>query len=1317
MNPRESNSIELEKSFVPAILKQHLASYPDWNIGDPLDKDHAAILWIDISNFSPLCDRLMKNPLKGVEKIKQILESHYDFLLKTITDFGGQPLFFVGDGLMSAWPCTSENVTEVINQVVVCGKKIIDDKKTLDDQNNKLSLHMLVSYGTWRIAEIRGIRDRKLLSFFGDALTSLSAASINRDIDQVLVSKEALPYLSKDLKRIPILNGAVMLQEFPKISGKVLFEEVKLDERAANKIKEFTPITLSFPLSRERLDWCAEVRPITSIFMRFPREGISKEKKLLHMYEISDLITPIVTKYDGLLYQVWIDEKEAQLLICFGPYPSAHVDNPERSVRLGMELQIILKEKGIKCGIGICSGKAYSGILGNDILRQHTVIGNAVNLSARLAQQSKGEVICDRETKNSALKGIEFESPVFREIKGHQKPIETFIAKSIHVEKNLKHNYRKSVGRDKELEILKQVLKDTSKGQSEAVIILGESGIGKSKLLKDFEVICEKEKKYFLKTAGDFLTRNSPYSVWSSIFSELLGMKSMDSGIDQKDIIEGVESKFGSKACLLNVVLNTNFAESKEVAAMSAYQRVVASHDLLLEILKNATQQKSVVIIIDDAQWMDSNCWELIKSVKEQLKNVLFVISIQKTGEVEEKPYEELGISTIIELNELREENLKKLISECINAKSISEELRMLVEKIAKGNPFFSLEFIGSLNDENMLTFVNDHCALAEGVIIDQLSLPDSVHGAVRRRIDMLDQGSLLSLKVGSVVGQKFGKSIVETIYPITKERSFVPSYLEEAHRSGFLNEALVDNTDGYFFNNATTAKVAYEMTLAEQRRHLHQQSAEWYEKHFAENLQPFYLRLAHHWEYAENMIKASEYLEMESNRLLAAGFVESAIQVGLRGINLFDFQIEVEPEKVGGMIGQTMQEIAEILGDRSIEKLSDLGEIKNPEILRLIVMLIHIGPTAHVGGRLDLFALMSVLALKTTLKHGNSNVTADVYSMYAIVFRSLTGDSLGAFEWSKLALKIDEKYGGLVHSRVAHIHNWFLGHWVRPIQETYESNRIGAESGKKHGDLVFECYNLASHVVFLATAGEHLDTVIEKGREQFKILNKRVMHASFHIVLEIQLAKALKGVTTGLTEFTDDEFNEQRDLAFLLDTPIEAQKGFYMVAKIKILTHFGFWDKAVEWADRAIQIFPAISNQVAEMEFNYYGGIAMLNSAYQKSGFEREKLLESANASIDKLKSYAAAFALNFEHKALLLEGIKEGLYGDENEAILILNKAVEIAKKSPYPNDYALAIEHLVRLEHRIGMQATNLNSAVEAWNKIGAAAKAIYLTEHFN
>ena len=113
----------LVKSFVPLILQNEYANNPERKMGDPLKEDHATLLWIDLCNFSPLCSRLMKDAVSGVEKITGILSDHYDSVTSLVTEYGGQPLFFAGDGLMSAWPGDKIKASDSVQLAAACAFK------------------------------------------------------------------------------------------------------------------------------------------------------------------------------------------------------------------------------------------------------------------------------------------------------------------------------------------------------------------------------------------------------------------------------------------------------------------------------------------------------------------------------------------------------------------------------------------------------------------------------------------------------------------------------------------------------------------------------------------------------------------------------------------------------------------------------------------------------------------------------------------------------------------------------------------------------------------------------------------------------------------------------------------------------------------------------------------------------------------------------------------------------------------------------------------------------------------------------------------
>lgn len=1309
-------SIQIEMSFVPEVLRRQISNNPNWKIGDPIIHNNATLLWVDIFSFSPLCSRLMQDNLSGVEQINSILTEHYDFILNTITKNGGQPLFFAGDGIMSAWPCTSDKARESVENASYCANEIVKNRFTTDDLGNLLSLHTTVAYGNWALAALDAIRGNQMLSYYGEVFNELKQCSKNRAPNKLLISNKALSKLDDSYVSKAVEYETSILMAFPDNINVSINSDHSLTDQSISRIKRFAPRTLTFPISEERLKWVAESRPVTSLFVRFPSsEGTSSN--ITEMKTVTNLAVPLIVKYDGLLNLVWMDEKQTNMLICFGPPPSAHNDNPTRAVRLAIELNELLSSNNINNSIGVCTGVAFCGILGNNVLRQYTIIGDVVNLSSRLAGLAGNGVLCDEMTYNATHKLIDYTPLEMKNIKGREEKIPVFEPLNTDV-KFSELPIEISIGRENELKTLTKCCNKAIDGNGNIVIIEGASGIGKTQLINDFnsQNLVGNVESYSL--SGEYLERNTPFFIWQNVFYSILNLVDIESEIDKNESLKQIKAQYSDQASLFNIILQTEFEIAPSIAGLTSTQKVNAIHDFLFDVLTKSSLDKTLIFTIDEAQWIDDNSWRLISSINHNMSNYFMIISTQNISSISHFDISRLKNRQNIHLNELEGSSLKKLICTKIGAQNVSEEVYQLVASKAKGNPFFSLEFVGSMEDQGLLTSINNQIEFIDNAVLNNLSLPETVRGALRRRLDHLNQGSQLSLKVGSVIGNKFGQQIIRNIYPIENERKSVDLYLEEAKVSGFLNDTVVDNNVGFLFNSSTVAEVAYEMTLDDQRRQLHTQTALWYEQNFKEKLHPFYNRLAHHWQMASNHLKASEYLEMESNKLVAAGFTKEAIDFGLQGLNLFNIGINPDPETVGVRIGETMGLLAELMKGKTIESLAELPKLDDPEIERLIIMLTHIGPYTYIGGRLDLFVLLSILGLKITLENGNGIATADVYSMYAIVHRGMTGDSQTAYKWSQLAIEIDKKQKrSNLASRIMHVHCWFINHWVVPISETFALSRRGIEAGKANGDLMFTCFNQAGYVVFLNHAGRHLDEVIETGRTFHVENNNRVINAAFHIRLEMQVAKMLKGETHSILSLGDEEFNEEREIDFILKTDFTNQIGFYFIAKMKIHTHFGEWEKAIEWGEKVPPIYPAIAHQIGEIEFEFFRCIALLYAAAEGSKEIRNEYMEKISAAIEKMSAWQNDCAYNFEHKVLLIEAIKAGLLGEVNSANDLFSKSIITCQKTEYRNDEALILEHHLRIQDRLNIEKNAFGPCLEAWNVIGANGKIEYLKKTFS
>jgi predicted ATPase/class 3 adenylate cyclase len=1312
---KQTDSDLLASSFIPAMVKREYVSNSAFISKNFVKRSRAVLLWIDICSFSSLSNSLMNDTVNGVEQITNVLNIHYNAVLREIDTYGGEPLFFAGDGLMSAWSGDDGKMEEFVQLAASCARSILNDRQELNEQKKSFSLHVVIASGMLDVAVLEGVRGNRLATFFGDVFNEVKIASKNRAPGEILISDNTLVFLGPEAKSKPVeFNTSVLLSSpvrFPS-SNK---GDIELSKNAFNKLQSFIPHTLTFPLSMERLKWIAEIRPVSCLFLKLVNKSADSAGNFQQLKDAVALVTPLVKKYDGLINQVWIDEKDSQMLICFGPPPSAHVDNQERSVRLGLEIFNILMQSGFENSVGISSGMAYCGILGNDMLRHYTVIGDVVNLSSRLAGVKKNALVCDEATYKATSNLVTYQGPITQRIKGRKEDIQIYMPESFLSDSQ---TVKSPVVPSRHLQLSEMM--DGFVGTSDAaglcIILEAESGMGKTRLLESFKTQI-KDKATVLATSGEFIIRNTPYGIAGPIFLQLLNMPEQGDSRSAKEIIDHIKLKYGSLACLLNAVIPVNLPESDAVKSMTSSQRVAKTHELLLGILGEESKQSQLVIIIDDAQWMDVTTTKLLESVNSQLQQCLIVLAFQQNSATPQ--LREFGFENIkrIVLGELSEAELRQLVCSKLGVSEVSEEVFSLIKETGKGNPFFCIELAGSLLDQKLLRFENDSCFLQKNALRNKFVLPETLRGAVFSRIDRLDQGSQIALKVGSIVGKRFGKKLVKNIYPIETEKNAVFNYLKTARQSGFIDELLVDNMQGYYFTNETIAQVAYEMTLLEQRRKLHKECALWYEENFKSNLTPYYVRLSHHWLQTGDSIKAAKYLEQESTRLFSLGFAQQALDVGLEGIALLNMEIEREPAQIGDKIAENFAFISDFMANRTIESLKNHKVLEDENTKLIISTLLELCPIAHQCQQVSLFVLMTTLSIRLTLEHGNGESAAEAYSMYSIIYKTVTNDSVTALAWSNLAIEVDQINNYKLRGRVIFMHCWFIALWSIPQKTLIPIAEQGAQTAFKRGDLIYGCFNLSLVVVLKSTSGVTLDEVVSNAQRNFIQNNQRVINAAFHLKHEEQVAKAFQGRTISYTSLTDEKYNEEKDIASICDTDLYNQIGYYLVSKLKLNVHFGNYAEALAWGDRAILLLPSFASQPGHIELEQYYAIAAMYHSVEQDGTVNTEVMGKAIAGLANFNAWATVCPENFGHKAMLLQAIYQGLTGDQKNASELFESAAEKALAAGYIQDAGLAYEHLALMQRGSGLNfEESFHSAIKAYSKWGAGGKISYLRQTF-
>lgn len=532
----------------------------------------------------------------------------------------------------------------------------------------------------------------------------------------------------------------------------------------------------------------------------------------------------------------------------------------------------------------------------------------------------------------------------------------------------------------------------------------------------------------------------------------------------------------------------------------------------------------------------------------------------------------------------------------------------------------------------------------------------------------------------------------------------------------GLLVNEVVDSADGYSFNNTTTHDIAYEMMLFGQRQRLHLDTAVWFEQTFQEALAPNFVRLAYHWEGAGDYQKAADYLEKEAIRSFSAGYAKQSVDFGLRGVALLDVKLERTPAEIGPKIGENMAAIGALLAGRSTADLLHLKPLNDPHTERVLSALLRIAPFAYQSQQIELYALITITSLRITLENGNGLAASDVYSLYSVIHGALTGDRPAAFGWSQLAMDLGQPKGGAIYCRVAFVHVWFHNHWVHPLFSSFPLALSAAEAGFASGEVLFACFNLSAYVVHLAAAGQPLQEVMDAARSHAVLNGRQVHNAMFTIILELQVAKAFAGMNQDLLTLSDDEYDETRDLASICATEFGNQIGYYFIAKVKLHTHVGDWQGALEWAERVTPFLPAVAGQTGEIDLVQFQGVAALLGMLESDEERADVLRAETEAAIGKMRSWATNCPENFLHKTLLLEAFSEGVAGNTDVAGTLFAEAASRAESNGFMNDLALTHECHTLIQHHAGRPITALVPAITAYQQWGAHGKVAYLNNKY-
>lgn len=865
--------IRLLEPYAPPLVRRRLAEDPVPPSAPSVAAFPAAVLFADISGFTALTESLARRGAAGAEEVQEVLNRCFGLLVDLIYDSGGEVTKFAGDAVLAQWPADGEGLASAVRRAARCGLAIQEALgAAAPAAAPALRLRVAVGAGEVREAVLGGVDGRWISLETGSSFAEAAAALARAEPGQVILAQSARACLNGTVRVRPVAGSecARLEQVLAAGSPPPAPAPPALPAESEDMVRAFVPRVVQARLDAGQMDWLAEFRRVTVLFVNL--RGLDSTSPLPLLQAAVAAVQGSIHRYGGSVNQLVADDKGIVLVAGWGLALSAWEDNAVRAVLAALAQQRELADLGCRAAVGLATGVVFAGRRGGRRRQEYAMIGDVVNLAARLMTAADDRPLCDAATCERARHRIAFEELPALRLKGKAAPVAVFRP----VEEAGRpapagRPARQLIGRDRERRRLAECLADLESGGAGGVVVLeGEPGIGKSHLAADLLARAAGSPVRALLGSAEAIESTTPYYAWRAVFARLLGL---DGEVDGPEPLRlrlaswlAESPELEDLLPLLSPLLPFEIPETPLTREMPSQDRGERTRDLLVRLFAHVAGEGGTLLVLEDVHWFDSMSWGLADAVRRRAPRLLLVLTTRPQGEEERTPESRrlLEASTArLRLEPLVEADALALACERLGVEALPELVVRLVRERAGGHPLFTEELVLALRDQGMIRIESGRCRLAcDPGALDSLGFPDTVQGVVTSRIDRLPPELQLCVKVASVLGRTFELDALRAVHPGAAAWEDLAERLEPLQDRDLAHALPGAATPSYLFKHAITQEVAYGLLPFEQRRRLHRAAGEWYERQNAHDLAPAYPLLAHHWSRTGVTDKGIDYLE-----------------------------------------------------------------------------------------------------------------------------------------------------------------------------------------------------------------------------------------------------------------------------------------------------------------------------------------------------------------------------------------------------------------------------------------------------------------------
>jgi class 3 adenylate cyclase/tetratricopeptide (TPR) repeat protein len=774
----------------------------DWITDEPARRARrldGTIVFIDISGFTKLSERLARAGNIGGEELAATIGSTFAELLAVAYANGGRLLKFGGDALLLLFE--DDDHPQRACHSAVGMRRTLRERGALEVLGQKVRLRMSVGVHSGNFHFFLVGRSHRELVVTGPGFTETAGLEAAADAGEILISPATARAIPASLVGAEKGPGR-LLRRAPHVNGdrSVAFPALTLP--AGVDLASCIPAGLRASLLATSIP---EHRRATIAFIHFDgTDELIRSRPLKEVARnLDELVTTVQDAADrnGVTFLATDVDRDGGKIILTAGVPSSSGDDERRmllTVREVIDAGVVIPVR-----IGVNRGPVFAGDVGPSYRRTYTVMGDAVNLTARLMAHARpGEILATHEVldRSPTAFGLTAVEPFF--VKGKTKPVEAWqLGRVIGAKAEAATVELPFTGRRAELEALAAAATDATV-TGRYVEIVGPAGIGKTRLVS--ELRSEFASMRQLSTRCELYEATTPYYPLTGMLRALLGLDPIvrdDADADRlRETVRTIAPDLVAWTPLLAAVTDVPMPETDETEQVEEQFRIARLGAVLRDVLTRLLDTPTL-LLIEDVQWIDDASAELLEAVTADLASRPWLVLVTRRDEASEPIAAHADVSRIV-LAPLPRDAAVALVRDATHDAAISErDIELLAER-STGNPLFLSELIGG--------------ARALG---DVSALPDSVEALVAASIDRLPPQDRDLLRRIAVLGRTFPEELVPAVLDTA-------SPLDESSWSR-VGEYLTRESGRLTFAHAVVRDCAYEGLPYRARRELHSRVAD----------------------------------------------------------------------------------------------------------------------------------------------------------------------------------------------------------------------------------------------------------------------------------------------------------------------------------------------------------------------------------------------------------------------------------------------------------------------------------------------------------